>query len=139
MDLHKKKKQTESRLGNLLSKIRCKKEETSIEKEKRVNIKWKQYDPVKKTENTVTQKCGGGHRFIAIGLKETVKSIKEKAIALYFPGDVNYFGEFKKDCQFKLTDAAGNEIDDSFIVLNYVKERGIYISKFFFVIVSKLQ
>ena len=59
----KKKKQTDSRLGKLLEKIRGKEKPISnaIKKEKRIYIKWKRRDPIKQMDTTVSRKNGGGH------------------------------------------------------------------------------
>ena len=51
----------DSRLGKLLEKIRGKKEPTNnvIKKEQRVHIKWKQRDPIKQMDTTVSLKKWG--------------------------------------------------------------------------------
>ena len=82
----KKKKQTNSRLGKLLEKIRRKEEPINnvIKKEKRVHIKWKRRDPIKQMDTTVSLKNGGGHQFLLSSKEDTIASIKQKAIELYF-------------------------------------------------------
>lgn len=133
----KKTEQTDSRMVNLLSIIRNKTKSSDDNKEKRVHIKWKRFDVTKNTAHTVSQKFHGGPKFILITNKEKIKSLKEQAIKRYFPDGKNDFGESVSDCHFTITDASGKEIDDSIVVTEYVKQQGVYMSKFFFVLLSK--
>ena len=70
----KKKKQTNSRLGKLLEKIRGKEEpiNNAIIKEKRVHIKWKRRDPIKQMDTTVSLRNGGGHQFLLCSEEDTI-------------------------------------------------------------------
>ena len=105
----KKKKQEDSRLGKLLKKIRGKEEpiNNAIKKEKRVHIKWKRRDPIKQMDTTVSLKNGGGHRFLLCSEEDTVVSIKQKAIELYFPNGKNKYGEEGQNCTINIQDASG--------------------------------
>ena len=103
----KKKKQADSRLRKLLEKIRGKVEPTNntIKKEKRVHIKWKRRDPIKHMDTTVSLKNGGGHRFLICSEEDTVASIKQKTIKLYFPNGKNKNGEEVQNCTINIQDA----------------------------------
>ncbi|XP_057293155.1 uncharacterized protein LOC130621818 [Hydractinia symbiolongicarpus] len=135
-----KNKQTETRLGSLLKRIRTSNSADDVKKEgkeKHVNVKWKRADLLKGTHTTVTQKHGGGHRFVVVNDFDTVESIKEKAINHYFPEGTNFFGESRNDCEITIRDASGVAIDESLTLKDCLKNRGVYISKFYFVLHTK--
>ena len=128
----KKKKQTDSRLVKLLEKIRGKEEPISnaIKKEKRVHIKWKRRDPIKQMDTTVSLKNGGGHRFLLCSEEDTIASIKQKAIELYFPNGKNKYGEEAQNCTINIQDASGVLVNEDKLLSTFLKERGVYASKF---------
>ena len=134
----KKKKQTNSRLGKLLEKIRGKEEpiNNAIIKEKRVHIKWKRRDPIKQMDTTVSLKNGGGHRFLLGSEEDTIASIKQKAIELYFPNGKNKYGEEAQNCTINIQDASGVLVNEDKLLSTFLKERGVYTSKFYFVLHS---
>ena len=105
----KKKKQADSRLGKLLEKIRGKDEAISnaTKKEKRVHIKWKRRDPIKQMDTTVSLKNGGGHWFLLCSEEDTIASIKQKAIELYYPNGKNKYREEAQNCTINIKDASG--------------------------------
>ena len=127
-----KKKQAESRLGKLLEKIRGKEEPISnaIKKEKRVHIKWKRRDSIKQMDTTVSLKNCGGHRFLLCSEEETIASIKQKAIELGFPNGKNKYGEEAQKCTINIQDASEVLVNEDKLLSTFLKERGVYISKF---------
>ena len=105
----KKKKQADSRLGKLLEKIRGKEEPISnaVKKEKRVHIKWKRRDRIKQMDITVSLKNREGHRFLLCSEEDTIATIKQKAIELYFPNGKNKYGEEGQNCTINIQDSSG--------------------------------
>ena len=100
----KNKKQAESRLGKLLEKISGKEEPISntVKKEKRVYIKWKRRDPIKQMDTAVSLKNGRGNRFLLCSEEDTIVSIKQKAIKLYFPNGKNKYDEEAQNCTINI-------------------------------------
>ena len=125
-------KQADSRLGKLLEKIRGKKEPISsvIKKEKRVHIKWKRRDPIKQMDTTVSLKNGGGHRFFLCNEENRIAFIKQKAIELYFPNGKNKYGEEAQNCTINIQDASGVLVNEDKLLSTFLKERGVYTTKF---------
>ena len=76
-------------------------------RKKRVHIKWKRGDPIKQMDTTVSLKNGGGHRFLLCSEEDTIVSIKQKAIELYFPNGKNKYGEEGQNCTINIQDASG--------------------------------
>ena len=99
--------------GKTAGKIRGKEEpiNSAIKKEKRVHIKWKRRDPIKQMDTTVSLKNGGGHRFLLCSEEDTIASIKQKAIELYFPNGKNKYGEEAQNCTINIQDASGMRIN----------------------------
>ena len=134
----KKKKQTDSRLEKLLEKIRGKEKPISnaIKKEKRIYIKWKRRDPIKQMDTTVSLKNGGGHWFLLGSEEDTIASIKQKAIELYSPNGKNKYGEEAQNCTINIQDASGVFVNEDKLLSTFLKEKGVYTSKFCFVLHS---
>ena len=132
----KKKKQTDSRLGKLLEKIRGKEKPISnaIKKEKRIYIKWKRRDPITQMDTTVSRKNGGGHWFLLGSEEDTIASIKQKAIELYSPNGKNKYGEEAQNCTINIQDASGVFVNEDKLLSTFLKEKGVYTSKFCFVL-----
>ena len=131
-------KQADSRLGKLLEKIRGKKEPISnaIKKEKRVHIKWKRRDLIKQMDTTVSLRNRGGYRFLLCREEDTVAPIKQKAIELYFLNDKSKYGEEAQNCTINTQDASGVLVNEDKLLSTFLKERGVYTSKFYFVLHS---
>ena len=134
----KKKKQADSRLGKLLEKIRGKEEPISnaVKKEKRVHIKWKRRDRIKQMDITVSLKNREGHRFLLRSEEDTIAAIKQKAIELYFPNGKNKYGEEGQNCTINIQDASGVLVNEDKLLSTFLKERGVYTSKLYFVLHS---
>ena len=137
---NKRKRQAESRLGNLLSKIRTKHSESvnSIKK-KKIHLRWKRFDPTKGVYNIVSHKFGGGYRFSMMEENIKVEKLKEQACNLFFPNGRNSYGELLESCQMMLTDAGDTEINDNMILKEYLDRRGIYVSRTYFVLKTKYE
>ena len=58
-------------------------------------------------DTTVSLKNGGGHRFLLGSEEDTIASIKQKAIELYFPNGKNKYGEEAQNCTINIQDASG--------------------------------
>ena len=131
----KKETQGDSRLGKLLGKIRGKEEpiNNTIKKEKRVHIKWKRRDPIKQVGTTVSLENGGGHLFLICSEEDTIASITQKAIELYFPNGKNKYGEEVQNCTINIQDAGGALVSEGKLLSTFLKERGVYASKCYFV------
>ena len=134
----KQKKQADSRLGKLLEKIRGKEEPISnaIKKEKRVHIKWKRRDLIKQMDTTVSLRNRGGYRFLLCREEDTVAPIKQKAIELYFLNDKSKYGEEAQNCTINTQDASGVLVNEDKLLSTFLKERGVYTSKFYFALHS---
>ena len=134
----KKKKLADFRLGILLEKIRGKEEpiNNTIKKVKRVHIKWKRRDSIKQMDTTVSLKNVGGHRFLICSEEDTIASIKQKTIELYFPNGKNKYGEEVQNCTINIQDAGGVLVNEDKLLSTFLKERGVYTSKFYFVLHS---
>ena len=119
-------------MGKLLETIRGKEEpiNNAIKKEKWVHIKWKQTDPIKYMNTTVSLKNGGGHRFLLCSEEDTVASIKQQAIELYFPNGKNKYSEEAQNCTINIQDASGVLVNEDKLLSTLLKERGVHISKF---------
>ena len=125
-------------MGKLLETIRGKEEpiNNAIKKEKWVHIKWKQTDPIKYMNTTVSLKNGGGHRFLLCSEEDTVASMKQQAIELYFPNGKNNYSEEAQNCTINIQDASGVLVNEDKLLSTLLKERGVHTSKFYFVLHS---
>ena len=73
-------------------------------------MRWKRYDGIKSQEYTVSNKFGGGDRFVLMTDNSTIGSLKDEAIKLYYPNSKKAFDEYEEDCNFILTDASGKNL-----------------------------
>ena len=121
----KKKKQVDSPLGKL----------KKFKKEKRNHIKWKQRNPIKQMDTTVSLKNGGGHWLLLCREEDTVASIKQKVIELYFLKSKNKYGEEVQNCTINIQDVSGVLVNEDKRLSTFLK-RGVYTSKFYFVLHS---
>ena len=87
-------------------------------------------------DTTVSIKNGGGHRFLLCSEEDTIASIKQKAIELYFPNGKNKYGEEAQNCTINIQDASGVLVNEDKLLSTFLKERGVYTSKFYFVLHS---
>ena len=86
----------------------------------------------------MSQKYGGGYRFLLAGDDVDIAYIKSKAIELFFPNQGKcYFDENINECDVQLTDSTGNILEDRLILKNCLKENGLYLSKTYFILYTK--
>ena len=121
----KKKKQVDSPLGKL----------KEFKKEKQNHIKWKQRNPIKQMDTTVSLKNGGGHRLLLCREEDTVASIKQKEIELYFLKSKKKYGEEAQNCTINIQGVSGVLVNDDKRLSRFLK-RGVYTSKFYFALHS---
>ena len=121
-------------MEKLLEKKRAKEQpiNNAIKKEKRVHIKWKRRDSIKQMDITVSLKNGGGHRFLLSSEEDTIASIKQKAIGLYFPNGKNKYGEEGQNCTINIQDASGMLVNEDKLLSTFLKEIGVYTSNLVF-------
>ena len=80
---------------------------------------------------------GGGHRFVVCSEEDTIVSIKQKVIdELYFPNFKNKYGEEAQNCTINIQNAARVLVNEDKLLSAFVKERGVYTSKFYFILHS---
>ena len=87
-------------------------------------------------DTTVSLKNGGGRRFLVCSEEDAIASIKQKAIELYFPNVKNKYGEEAQNCTINIQDAAGALVNEDKLLSTFLKERGVYTSKYYFVLHS---
>ena len=87
-------------------------------------------------DTTVSLKNSGGSRFLVCSEEDTIASIKQKAIELYFLNDKNKYGEEAQNCTINIQDAVGVLLNEDKLLSTFLKERGVYASKFYFVLHS---
>ena len=121
-------------MEKLLEKKRAKEQpiNNAIKKEKRVHIKWKRRDSIKQMDIPVSLKNGGGHRFLLSSEEDTIASIKQKAIGLYFPNGKNKYGEEGQNCTINIQDASGMLVNEDKLLSTFLKEIGVYTSNLVF-------
>ena len=131
-----KKRRSETRMANLLDKIR-KGDHIYEDKMRKVHIKWKRFCFVRNQEYVVPQKKGGGFRFVYLPLDATVDTLSKKAIDVFFPEGTNAFGEKREHCSLRFTDSAENIVPPATQIKVYLEEKGLYLSRTYFVVHSK--
>ena len=86
--------------------------------------RWKSYNPVKQKSAIVSQKYGGGYRFLLADEDVDIAYIKSKATELFFPNQGKcYFHEDINEYEVQLNDSTGNISEDRLILKNYLKEK----------------
>ena len=135
-----RKRKTETRLSSLLERIRKKPnkiDKASTKRTRKVHFKWKRFDAFKYDYTIVSYRSGGGYRFVSVGDKDIeLESLKSKAIDLFLPNGINYFGENVNQCNIILTDSSGNALQNQTLSA-YLKMTGFYLSRMYFVIQSE--
>ena len=76
------------------------------------------------------KKKGCGFKFIHLALEAIVEDLKKKAIELFFPYSVNYFGN-------KFTDTGYNIVPVKMSTKDYQHKKGLYLSRTYFVMYSR--
>lgn len=140
-----KKRKTETRLGNLLSRVRQKASSSSSksytpQKIKKVQVKWERYNPSKEGYEIVKQKDGGGYRFIKVevGTPLNFEELKYKALKLYFDqNDCNNYMEAESECMKSLCGPNGETLDEDEDLWAYIERKGLFLSKCWFVLSTK--
>ena len=80
---------------------------------------------------------GGGHRFLVCSEENTIVFIKQKVTdELYFPNFKNKYGEEAQNCTINIQNAARVLVNEDKLLSTFVKERGVYTSKFYFILHS---
>ena len=93
-------------------------------------------DPIRQMDTTVSLKNGGEQRFLLCSEEDTIVSIKQKTIELYFLNDKSKYGEEAQNCTINTQDASGVLVNEDKLLSTFLKERGVYTSKFYFVLHS---
>lgn len=108
------KRKTEARLSGLILKIRKKGENERKVEERKVHVRWKRFDVEKGRAVIVSQKNGGGYRFIMVEDNILLSAIKERAERLFFSNEGKcYFGETIDECFTTLTNSADEPLDEN--------------------------
>ena len=139
--------QTERRLSNLLEKIRSKScirdsAKSSSKKMKKLQVKCERFDPISKTYKLVRQKDGGGPRFIDVYTEDTIlfKDIRAKVERLFFDNEnCDYFDEELHECVTSINDITGQQLDENDCLWDYLKRKGIIISRITLVLRSCIE
>ena len=58
----------------------------------------------------MSNKFGGGYRFVMMTDNSTIRCLKDETIKLYYPITKNAFHKYEEDCNFTLTDASGKKL-----------------------------
>ena len=72
----------------------------------------------------------------SIGKTFAIASIKQKSIELYFPNDKNKNAEEVQNCTINIPDASGVLVNKDKLLSTFLKERGVYTSRFYLVLHS---
>ncbi|XP_057316245.1 uncharacterized protein LOC130657280 [Hydractinia symbiolongicarpus] len=140
-------RKTEQRLGQLLSKIRAKSSESGSsqyssrpsKKYKKLQLKYERYDNLINEFKVVRLKDGGGPRFVDVEQETPIsfQEIKELAKNFYFDdNNCNNFSENVAECTIDLVAITGQNIDEDEDMWEYLKRKGLVISKTFSVLRS---
>ena len=138
-----KKKRQESRLGNLLTKIRSgnkKGESSKSGTVKHIHIKWHRYNAIKNQYKIVKASEGGGTRFLEVKQNEPIsfQEMQTRAVELFFDEHgCNYFLEHHSQCDFVLCSPTGVQIESDKNFWDYLEEKGLYISKTYLILKSQ--
>ena len=76
-------------------------------------------------DSTVSIKNGGRHRFLLCSEEDTIASIKQKEIELYFPNGKNKYGEKAPNCTINTQDASGVLVNEDKLLSTFLKEKGV--------------
>ena len=131
-----KKRKCETRMKNLLAKIR-KNDKSVIEKMKKVHIKWKRFCLYRHEQYIVPQRKGGSFRYIYLPLDATIEVLQAKAINIFFPEVTNSFMEKLSECNIRFTDSADNFLPPKTTLRSYLEEKGQYLSRTYFFVHSR--
>ena len=106
---------------------------------KKLQIKYEHFDPVQGVYKVVKQSDGCGPRFMDVNNAEPVlfKEIRERALNFYFDNDrCNNFMERITDCCISIHDVTGQFMDENENLWDYLKKKGVLISKTVFILRS---
>ena len=129
------KKRSETRMANLLDKIR-KGDHIYEDKMRKVHIKWKRFYFVRNQEYVVPQKRWRISLCLP-AIRCDGRSLSKKAIDVFFPEGTNAFGEKREHCSLRFTDSAENIVPPATQIKVYLEEKGLYLSRTYFVVHSK--
>jgi len=117
-----KKRKTEGRMSNLLTKIRTNNtgrsqpDKITNKKLKKLQLKYERYDRANEIFRHVRVKDGGGPRFIDVtyGKPVTFREIRRRGEKLFFDLDkCNHFSESIDESLVHIADASGQKLDDT--------------------------
>ena len=80
-------------------------------------------DPIRQMDTTVSLKNGGEQRFLLCSEEDTIVSIKQKTIELYFLNDKSKYGEEAQNCTINIQDASGVLVNEDKLLSTFLKER----------------
>ena len=130
--------QIASRMNSLISKINGKSKSGKRKKPKPLTLQIKYMrDFYGEGTEVVSVKNGGGIRFCSFE-DATFQDVLDKAVDVFFPNDINYFGEIRNETDFQILDCSESVIENpsELLVSDFLKERGMYPSKTFFYLKS---
>ena len=108
---------------------------------KKLQGKYERSDPVLEQYKTIRLKDSGGIRYIHVETSTivTFKEIRETATHLYFDRDAsqNSFMEDKINCVIELVSMSGQNLKDQDDLWEFLKRKGLCVSKTFFVLRPK--
>ena len=131
---HQKKKRSETRMANLLDKIRNG-DHLHEDKLRKVHITWKRVCFIRNQE--LCHKKGGHFCFAYLPLNATVDTLSKKAIDVFFPEGTNLSGEMREHCSLRFTDSAENVVSPATQIKVYLEWKVLYLSRTYFVVYSK--
>ena len=123
-------------MKNLLAKIR-KSDKSVIEKMKKVHIKWKRFCLCRNEEYIVPERKDGGFRYIYLPIDATIEVVQAKAVNIFFPEGTNSSIEKLSEWNIRFTDSADNFLPPKTTLRSYLKEKGQYMSRTYFVVHSR--
>ena len=106
---------------------------------KKLQVKYERFDPVSNTYKLVRQKDGGGPRFTDVFTEATIlfKDIRAKVEKLFLDNEnCNYFVEELHECVTSINDKTGQELNENECLWNYLKRKGIILSRTTLVLTS---
>ena len=135
-----KKKRSEGRLSNLLSRIQLENSDDSLKRKiKKLHAKYQHSIPHLKDFKHVNPKKRGSVKFIDSSyVVTTLGSIKDKLQSIYFDLDgSNNSLEDQSECMITICDSSGLRFDESKNILDYLERKGTIISKTNVVLISQ--
>ena len=86
---------------------------------------------------SVSQKHGGGYRFIEVSPKDfetmTLMTLTEHTINIFFPNRENGYGEKFHELAVTFTDSSGETLNLDETTVAFLNRKGIYISRTHFI------